>query len=201
MSLFVKPFTLVRKFKYNPSKLQNMAKLCTDCGAPVQANWNLCAECGALVLKRRKIPIQGSKKIRRIKISVIVTMIIGTVVVISQAGTGLSFNNYSFSLQSVRKAYDDGKISYEEYLERIDALVYQFYLDLWVISNVNFYAKIGLNIAFIFVIIGFLSLSFDNLFPKKTRRISLIIACVFLIFGLYSIFIPAPSIALPYYYP
>ncbi|HEA70596.1 hypothetical protein LCGC14_0590400 [marine sediment metagenome] len=177
-----------------------MAKLCTDCGASVQAEWNVCAECGAPVLKKRRIPIQGSKKIRHIKISVIVTMIIGTVVVVSQAGIGLSYSNYSFSLQSLMKAYDDEKISNEEYRDRIDALEYQFYLEMWVISNVDFYAKIGLNVAFIFVIIGFLSVSFDNLFPKKTRRISLIIACVFLIFGLYSIFIPAPTIALPYYY-
>lgn len=176
-----------------------MAKFCNECGTQIQAKWKICAECGAPVLSKRQITFNEKRKIKRIKISVIITMIIGTVIVVSQAASNLSLSDYNYSRQKLSMLYDDGLITYDEYDDRRDQLYLDLYSDLWVISNISFYAKIGLNVAFIFVIIGFLSISVDRNFNNKTRRISLIIACIFLIFGLYSIFIPSPTLQLyPY---
>jgi hypothetical protein len=178
-----------------------MAKLCTDCGAPIYTSWNVCAECGAPVLDNRKNSrgIPGGKKIRRIKISVLLVMIVGTVIIGSQAGVLFINQKYIFTLEMLRRAQNEGTMSYQEYSIRRDALEYQLDLEEWVISNIIFYSTIGLNIAFVFVVAGFMSISFDNVFNRRTRRISLIIACVFIIFVLYSIFIPTPIIV-PYYY-
>ena len=177
-----------------------MTKFCSECGASIQAKWKVCADCGAPVLNKRQVTFNEKRKIKRIKISVIIAMIIGTVIVVSQAGVDLSVSEYNYSRQKLSRLYDQGLISYEEYYDRRDQLDFDLYTDIWVISNISFYAKIGLNIAFIFVIIGFMSISVDRSFNSKTRRISLIIACVFLIFGLYSIFVPASTyVVYPYF--
>lgn len=39
-----------------------MAKVCVDCGAPIQAEWNICAECGAPVLIKKKIHAKFRKE-------------------------------------------------------------------------------------------------------------------------------------------
>ena len=177
-----------------------MARFCTECGAQIHVKGKKCAECGAPVLYDRQVTFDEKRKIKYIKICVIITMIIGTVFVVSQAGADLSMADFNYSRQKLSMLYDEGSITSEEYYDRRDQLYLDVYLDLWVISNISFYAKIGLNIAFIFVIIGFLSITVDRNFNNKTRRISLIIACVFIIFGLYSIFIPSPTLTLyPYY--
>jgi hypothetical protein len=166
-----------------------MAKLCTDCGAPIYTSWNVCAECGAPVLTNRKIShgIQGGAKIRRIKISIIITMVIGLVIVISQGSISLIIQMTNISHQSLSRAFDAGTITWEQYISRVTVLEDQNSLTMMMISIAVAFAGIFLNIAFIFVIIGFLSISFDTVFKEKTRRMYLIITSVFIIFYFYMI--------------
>ncbi|MFW9824879.1 MAG: hypothetical protein ACFFE4_18200 [Candidatus Thorarchaeota archaeon] len=168
-----------------------MAKLCTDCGAPIYTNWNVCAECGAPVLDNRKISrgIPGGEKVRRLKKSVIITLIMGLVVVISQSGIGFSNQMLYFSQQDLWRDYQEGTITWEEYGEQMDELEYQNAMISRIISIIIFISVLALNLAFIFVIIGFLSISFDIVFKEKTRRLYLIITSLFILFYFYVIFL------------
>jgi hypothetical protein len=167
-----------------------MAKMCTDCGAPIYAQWNVCAECGAPVLINRKISrrIQGGEKIRRLRISIIITMIIGLVIVLSQYGIGFSYQKYNLAEQELWRAADRGTITWAQYDNRRNVLEDQNSLEVLILNNIAFIAGIAIQIAFMLVILGFLSISFDTVFKEKTRRIYLIITSAFILFYFYLIF-------------
>ncbi|MFX1454993.1 MAG: hypothetical protein ACFFDB_06420 [Promethearchaeota archaeon] len=167
-----------------------MAKLCTDCGAPIYTNWNVCAECGAPVLDNKKISrgIPGGEKIRRIKKSFTITMIMGLVIIISQSGIGFSNQLFYFSQRDLERAFEAGTIEWEGYNEQLEELETQNRNIISILSLVVLITAIFINLAFIFVITGFLSISFDMVFKDKTRRLYLIITCLLTIFYFYMIF-------------
>lgn len=130
------------------------------------------------------------KKIRRIKIGVILAIVAGTFIVASEAV--IESSTYHMNAADLKNylLYRDGLIDYDEYNNRRYDLMYDLFQTTFVFSIVSNSARIGLNIVFIFIIIGFLSISIDRSFNKKMRRISLILASIILLFMMASIFIP-----------
>lgn len=130
------------------------------------------------------------KKIKRIKIGVLIAIIIGTVIVTCEACIEIHKNWTIIKDLENYLDYRDGKIDYDEYYERFIELMHDHYLFEFAFSIVSNSARVGLNIVFIAIIIGFLSITIDDSFSKKMRRISLILASITLLFIMYSIFIP-----------
>ena len=129
------------------------------------------------------------KKIRRINIGIIIALLIGTAI---GACEGIKEINSNWTIVQNQKLYMDYRndlINYTEYQDRREVLEYETYLFEYRISLVNNSAKVFLNIAFILIIIGLLSITIDQLFDKKMRRISLIMAITILLIMTYSIFI------------
>ena len=96
--------------------------------------------------------------------------------------------------------YRNDLINYDEYRDRGEVLLYETYLFEYYISLVSNSVKVFLNIAFILIIIGLLSITIDQLFNKKMRRISLIMAITILLFMTYSIFISNVAIQTAVFY-
>ena len=118
------------------------------------------------------------KKIKRIMIGIVLAIIAGTIIVASDAVLEISANEYNMADLKNYLDYRDGIISYTEYNDRRYELLHDLYQTQYEISIVSNSARIGLNIIFIFIIIGFLSIAIDKSFNNKMRRISLILACI-----------------------
>ena len=130
------------------------------------------------------------KKIKRIKIGVIIAIIIGTVIVTCEACIEIHNNWTTIKDLENYLDYRDGKIDYDEYNDRSYELTHDHYLFEFAFLIVSNSARVGLNIVFIAITISFLSITIDDSFSKKMRRISLILASITLLFIMYSIFIP-----------
>jgi len=118
------------------------------------------------------------KKIKRIMIGIVLAIIAGTIIVASDAVLEISAFEYNMANQKNYLDYRDGIIDYNEYNDRRYELLYDLSQTQYAISIVSNSARIGLNIIFIFIIIGFLSIAIDMSFNKKMRRISLVLACI-----------------------
>lgn len=129
------------------------------------------------------------KKIRRIYIGIIIALFIGTVIGACEGSKEINRNWTTVQLQKLYMDYNNDLIDYTEYQDRREVLEYETYLFEYRISLVSNSAKVFLNIAFILIIIGLLSITIDQLFDKKMRRISLIMAITILLIMTYSIFI------------
>jgi len=136
------------------------------------------------------------KRINRIKIGVIVAIIIGTVIVACEAFIEINYNWNNVENQKNYNKYRDGEISYDEYYNRTQDSLYDYSMNVYVVSIISSFARVGLNASFILIIIGFLSITIDNSFNKKMRRISLIIASIILLFMMSSIFVPSDVITI-----
>lgn len=130
------------------------------------------------------------KKLRRIKIGIILAIIAGTVIVASEGIIVSATDNMNVKDLNNYLLYRDGVIDYDEYNDRRYDLLYDFFQTTYAFSIVSNIARISINLVFIFIIIGLLSISIDRSFNKKMRRISLILASIILLFVLASIFIP-----------
>ena len=129
------------------------------------------------------------KKIRRIYIGIIIALFIGTVIGACEGSKEINRNWTTVQLQKLYMDYNNDLIDYTEYKDRREVLEYETYLFEYYISLVSNSVKVFLNIAFILIIIGLLSITIDQLFDKKMRRISLIMAITILLIMTYSIFI------------
>ncbi|MFW9866011.1 MAG: hypothetical protein ACFFEN_07920 [Candidatus Thorarchaeota archaeon] len=130
------------------------------------------------------------KKLRRIKIGIILAIIAGTVIVASEGIIVSATDNMNVKDLNNYLLYRDGVIDYDEYNDRRYDLLNDLFQTTYAFSIVSNIARISINIVFIFIIIGLLSISIDRSFNKKMRRISLILASIILLFVLASIFIP-----------
>lgn len=129
------------------------------------------------------------KKIRRIYIGIIIALFIGTVIGACEGSKEINRNWTTVQYQKLYMDYKNDLLNYTEYQDRREVLAYETYLFESYISLVSNSVKVFLNIAFILIIIGLLSITIDQLFNKKMRRISLIMAITILLFMTYSIFI------------
>lgn len=140
------------------------------------------------------------KKIRRIYIGIIIALFIGTVIGACEGSKEINRNWTTVQLQKLYMDYRNDLINYDEYRDRGEVLLYETYLFEYYISLVSNSVKVFLNIAFILIIIGLLSITIDQLFNKKMRRISLIMAITILLFMTYSIFISNVAIQQAIFY-
>ena len=140
------------------------------------------------------------KKIRRIYIGIIIALFIGTVIGVCEGSKEINRNWTTVQYQKLYMDYKNDLIDYTEYQDRHDVLEYETYLFEYYISLVSNSVKVFLNIAFILIIIGLLSITIDQLFNKKMRRISLIMAITILLFMTYSIFISNVAIQQAIFY-
>jgi len=140
------------------------------------------------------------KKIRRIYIGIIIALFIGTVIGACEGSKEINRNWTTVQLQKLYMDYNNDLIDYTEYKDRREVLEYETYLFEYYISLVSNSVKVFLNIAFILIIIGLLSITIDQLFNKKMRRISLIMAITILLFMTYSIFISNVAIQQAIFY-
>lgn len=134
------------------------------------------------------------KKFTLIKVSVIIAIITGTLIAATEGILVSSTQRMNAADLANYILYRDGEIDYEEYNDRRYDLMYNLYQTTFLLSIVTNIARIGLNIAFIFVIIGLLSISSNRSFNKKMRRISLALASIILLIMMASIFIPTASV-------
>ncbi|MFX1481330.1 MAG: hypothetical protein ACFFCI_24885 [Promethearchaeota archaeon] len=130
------------------------------------------------------------KKLRRIKIGIILAIIAGTVIVASEGIIVSATDNMNVKDLNNYLLYRDGVIDYDEYNDRRYDLLFDLFQTTYAFSIVSNIARISINLVFIFIILGLLSISIDRSFNKKMRRISLILASIILLFMLASIFIP-----------
>ncbi|MBA7700801.1 hypothetical protein ES703_109525 [subsurface metagenome] len=140
------------------------------------------------------------KKIRRIYIGIIIALFIGTVIGACEGSKEINRNWTTVQYQKLYMDYKNDLLNYTEYQDRREVLAYETYLFEYYISLVSNSVKVFLNIAFILIIIGLLSITIDQLFNKKMRRISLIMAITILLFMTYSIFISNVAIQQAIFY-
>lgn len=140
------------------------------------------------------------KKIKHLKIGFIIAIVIGTIFIAIKAFEEISIDLINYQMQQNRVDFDNNLINYDEYDERRNYLNLKRSEVEFMASMASNTAKISLNIAFAFIMVSLLSISFDEFFDKKIRRLSLIITIVLLLFVMYSIFIPTQILFSPYYY-
>jgi len=140
--------------------------------------------------------------IKRLKKGIIVAIIFGSIFMISEAVIVIHLNWTNIAYQDAQKMADEDRITYSELDDIENQLEYVHYYVEYVCSIVSTLAHIGLNIAFIFIIIGFLSITIDKSIDKKMQRICLILAGFALFFLMFIIFMSVTGdiwLYYPYY--
>lgn len=146
-----------------------------------------------------------NKKIRQIKTGVIIVIIFIIVIVAAETINEIYHNWIDLVIQRYYLSYQEGIISSGSYYKFKAQLEYNQDFIQWISLIIADFAKILLNIGFLFIMVGFLSITTDRSFNKRLRRISLILAVVLFIFVLYFVFEilfkEAEVITNYYYYP
>ncbi len=143
------------------------------------------------------------KKIRRIKTGVIIVIIIVSIIIAAEAISDIHFSGIDLVIQEYYKRYQEGAINSDTYYSIKRNLEFEQDFFRWINLIVTNAAKVAMNIGFLFIILGFLSITIDRSFNKKMRRISLILTGIIFIFMMYLIFefvLPNADIII-YYYP
>lgn len=128
------------------------------------------------------------KKIKRIKIGVILVIFIVSVIIVSNAVREIHYNWVEAAIRKYYIRYRDGVISYDTYNSILRNLEYDQYYFRWMCSIVSNSAEVIMNIGFLIIILGFLSITIDKSFNEKMRRISLILATIIFFSMIYLIF-------------
>ncbi len=126
----------------------------------------------------------------------IIAIIAGTLFIVSQSLIAVNYQEYYADYKKAEIDYDNGIIDYDEYDDRRNQLELELYKDLWVISILSTGAKVGVYVAFVFIIVFLISIVLDESFNRKMRRLALGVSGIFLLALCYPIFF-APN---PIYY-
>ena len=128
------------------------------------------------------------KKIKHVKIGVIIAFIFGISFIAVEAYRGISQNLINYQLQQDRLDFENGIITYLEYDNRRQELQLSMFEIELMASMASSTINISISIVFAFIIVSVLSISFDDSFDKKMRRLSLITGCIIFIFIMYLLF-------------
>ena len=144
-----------------------------------------------------------NKKIKQIKTGVIIVIIFVIVVVAAETINDIYHNWIDLVIQRYYLYYQEGIISSDSYYTFKEQLEFNQDFIQWISLIIANFAKILLNIGFLLIIVGFLSITTDRSFNKKLRRVSLILAVVLFIFMLYFVFeiLFKDVEVITYYYP
>lgn len=144
-------------------------------------------------LDEKRYHKRPEKKIKRLKIGIIIAICIGIVFLASGAFREITNNLFACQRQQIYMDYRNGLIDYDEYYDKRNELDLRIFENELFVSIASNTAKICLSISFFFIIACILSISFDDSFDRKFRRLSLIITFVVLLFMMYLIFFASPS--------
>ena len=92
--------------------------------------------------------------------------------------------------------YWDGVYGYNDYIRRQQEIIETTYWMQWqdvIFMNI---ARVGVNVALFFILIGFLSFAVNEKIDEKTRRISLILAGLILFVIMFTTFFASISISI-----
>ena len=126
--------------------------------------------------------------IKRIKNGVIFVIIFASVIVASNAAIEIQYYGAEVALRRARIRYDNDEIDYETYDSIRDTLDFDQLYYRRIFSVVRNFAKVVINIGFLSIILGFLSMAVDKTFNKKMRRINLILSAILFLGMTYLIF-------------
>ena len=128
------------------------------------------------------------EKIKRIKKGVIFVFIFASAIVASNATIEMQYHGAELALERAYRRYQDDLIDYETYNSIRDTLELDQLYFRRLFSVASGFAKVAINIGFLIVILGFLSITVDKSVTTKMRRISLILSTVLFLGVLYIIF-------------
>ena len=128
------------------------------------------------------------EKIQRIKKGVIITFIFAGIIVASNAAIDIQYYGAEVAIERAYRRYQDGEIDYDTYYSIRDDLEFDQLYFRSIFSVVTGFAEVVINIGFLTIILGFLSITVDKSLPRKMRRISLILSTVLFLGVLYIIF-------------
>lgn len=125
----------------------------------------------------------------------LVAILFGLMMMISRsiaqnAGTWQNLANQENSMN-----YWDGVYGYNDYIKRQQEIYKTTYWMQWqdvIFMNI---ARVGVNVALFFILIGFLSFAVNEKLDEKTRRISLILAGLILFVIMFTTFFASISIS------
>lgn len=129
-----------------------------------------------------------NKKIKQIKTGVIISIIMVIAVVAATTINEIISNWVDLVMNQHYISYQEGSMSSDTYYLLIRQLEFNQDFSQWLSLIIISFGKILLNVGFLLMILGFLSISTDRAFNKRLRRTSLILAVSMFIFMLYLIF-------------
>jgi len=128
------------------------------------------------------------EKIKRIKNGVIVAFIFAGIIVASNAIIEMQFYGAEIAIDRAYMRYVDDEIDRDTYESIRRNLEFDQLYFRRIFSVVSGFAKVAINIGFLSIILGFLSIAVEKSFTTKMRRISLILSAILFLGMLYLIF-------------
>jgi len=142
------------------------------------------------------IPLLDKRKaVKFIIYGLLVAILFGLMMMISRsiaqnASQWLNLANYENEMN-----YSNGAYGYAEYIQRGQQILQTYYWMTFQDAIFMNIARVGVNIALVFILIGFLSLGVAENIDERTRRIYLIIAGLILFVIMFTTFFASISIS------
>ena len=143
------------------------------------------------------------KAFKRIKKGVIIAFIFASVIITAEVISKIHYDWIEIIIQKHNIRYEEGIISYDTYSSLRRNLRFEQDFLSWISLIVTDSAKVAINIGFLLIILGLLSIPINRSLTKKMRRLGLILAgAVFISFMVYLTFgILLSNIEVIKYYP
>jgi hypothetical protein len=120
--------------------------------------------------------LDKNKAIKYIVYGLVVALLFGLMMMISRSIAQNAGTWYNLAYQENQINYWNGVYGYNDYIQRNEEIERTMYWMQWqdvIFMNI---ARVGVNIALFFILIGFLSFAVNDQIDERTRRISLIIS-------------------------
>ena len=142
-----------------------------------------------------KIPLMDKNKATKfIVYGLVVAILFGLMMMISRSIAQNASTWENLANQENEMSYWNGDYGYNDYIKRqeeIDRTRYWMEWQTVIFMNV---ARVGVNIALLFITVGFLSFALNDKIDERTRRVSMIIAGLILFVLMFTTFFSAISI-------
>lgn len=143
-----------------------------------------------------------NKKIKQIKMGVIIAIIIVIAIVAAYTINEIYHNWVDLVIQQYYIRFQEGEINSDTYYSLKQNLEFNQDFFQWISLIIANSGKVLLNIGFLFIILGLLSITTDRALKKKLRRTTLILAVSLFIFMIFFIFvILLKDVEVVVYYP
>lgn len=142
-----------------------------------------------------RLPLMDKKKATRfIVYGLVAAVLLGLIMMISRSIDQNAAAWQDLEDQRNRVSYWNGEYGFNDYIKRQEEIEEtRFWMEWQDVIFMNI-ARVGVNIALIFIVIGFLSFAVNDKLDEKTRRISLVIAGLVLFVLMFTTFFAAITI-------